>query len=95
MHGAKAQNGDGYILIQARSQEEVAGLAERIARTPGVVKVERVHGPYDVVAVTHRDGGGEPPSFPEQEIGRLDGVLRAIPLLVGPAAVSSMNGAAA
>lgn len=95
MHGTKVPNGDRYILIQARSEDEVAGLAERIARTPGVVKVERVRGPYDVVAVTHRDDAGSPPSSPEEEIGRLDGVLRAIPLIVGPASVGSLNGEAA
>lgn len=71
---------NGYILIQTSPEDDVRELAEVITRTPGVVRVERVHGPYDVIAVTHETDGMD--SSPAHEISKLDGVLRAIPLTI-------------
>ncbi len=88
MHGV--QNGDGYVLVQASADAEVSLLADLITRTPGVVKVERVHGPYDVIAVTHETDAN---SSPARAIGALDGVLRAIPLAL--TAADSSRGEAA
>lgn len=81
----RSENGhvpmDGYILIQAQPGDESA-LAESVAQIPGVIKVERVHGAYDVIAEVREPRGhpGAPPAA--HAIGELAGVLRAIPLAI-------------
>lgn len=89
----RSEDNDGYILIQARSEDGVSQLAELITRTPGVVKVERVHGPYDVIAVTRGTNGGARVPSPVHAISRLDGVLRAIPLAIASSVGASETAA--
>lgn len=64
-----------YILIQTQAENDAAVLAEQIARMPGVMKAELVHGAYDVIAEVHEEAAST-----AQAIRNLDGVLRAISL---------------
>ncbi|MGH7318403.1 MAG: hypothetical protein ACRELA_02085, partial [Candidatus Rokuibacteriota bacterium] len=72
----RSQNGRvaGYVLIQAQPGNQVSELAELVARIPGVVKAERVHGAYDLIAEVPREHPGAPQAA--EAIRRLDGVLR-------------------
>jgi DNA-binding Lrp family transcriptional regulator len=79
---------DGFILIQARSGNDAAELAAAVASIPGVTKAQRVNGAYDVIAEV-RAAIDDQILPAETAIRELDGVLRAIPLLVGaPATVA-------
>ena len=63
-----------YILIQAEPGTDDR-LARDVAGVPGVVRVERVAGPYDVIAEADLDGSG---GDAVPRIQRLHGVLRAL-----------------
>jgi hypothetical protein len=91
MHGTKNPTADGYLLIQTDVGSGVAELADRIAETAGVVKVERVNGAYDVIAETREQWGDAGMPSAAEVVGGLEGVLRVIPLSVAAHAVSSRN----
>ena len=63
-----------YILIQAEPGTD-GRLARDVAGVPGVVRVERVAGPYDVIAEADLGGSG---GDAVPRIQRLHGVLRAL-----------------
>jgi AsnC-like helix-turn-helix protein len=69
----------GYILIQAE-QGTHARLAEEVAGVPGVRWVERVTGPYDLIAGVMSGADGVPALVPR--IQELRGVIRALTSLV-------------
>jgi hypothetical protein len=82
MHGSENEHEltDGYILIQAQPGNEVSALAELVTQIPGVLKAERVHGAYDVIAEVRERHEQPRVSRAAHAIRELDGVLRAIPL---------------
>ena len=63
-----------YILIQAEPGSDDR-LARAAAGVPGVTRVERVAGPYDVIVEADLRGVG---AEAVPRIQRLDGVLRAL-----------------
>ena len=67
-----------YILIQTEPGTDDR-LARDVAGVPGVTRVERVAGPYDVIAEADLRGAGLE-AVPM--IRGLDGVLRALPSTV-------------
>jgi DNA-binding Lrp family transcriptional regulator len=77
---------DGYILIQARSEDAVEELATRVSRIPGVVRMDRVSGPYDLIAEIRESGTELSDSRAAHEVRELDGVLRALSMPVAQAA---------
>ena len=66
-----------YILI-----EMAAGHSTKLVRTlrgqPGVKDVDRVTGPYDVIAIIEASDLNKAHEFVTTEIHRLEGVLRTI-----------------
>jgi hypothetical protein len=67
-----------YILIQTEPGTD-GRLARDVAGVPGVTRVERVAGPYDVIAEADLRGVG---AEAVPRIRGLDGVLRALPSTV-------------
>jgi DNA-binding Lrp family transcriptional regulator len=76
---------NGYVLIQARSREDIPRLADRVAGVPGVVKAQRVNGPYDLIAELS-ESETEVRALPSAAIAELDGILRVIPLALASGA---------
>jgi hypothetical protein len=68
-----------YILIQAEPGTD-GRLAEDVASVPGVRWVERVTGPFDLIAAAESGPDGVPVLVPR--IQQLRGVLRALTSLV-------------
>jgi hypothetical protein len=68
-----------YILIQAEPGHD-GRLADDVASVPGVRWVERVTGPFDLIAGAEPGPDGVPVLVPR--IQRLPGVLRALTSLV-------------
>ena len=83
--GAERNGGKGrvdvkaYILIQAEPGTD-GRLAEDVANVPGVRWVERVTGPFDLIAGAEAGPDGVPVLVPR--IQQLHGVLRALSSLV-------------
>ena len=77
---------DGYILIQARSEGGVEDLAARVSRIPGVVRTDRVTGPFDLIAETREPSADRSDSRAARAVRELDGVLRALSMPVAQAA---------
>jgi DNA-binding Lrp family transcriptional regulator len=86
---------DGYVLIQASSGDRVPKLAEALSHTPGVVEAERVNGPYDLIARVREMSDDARLQQAVRAIGEIDGVLRAIPLLIASSASSKSDPEAA
>lgn len=73
-----------HILIQIDSRANGSELTDRVAQIPGVTRVTRVAGPYDVVVEVGGSTDGVDPRGTAEAIRRLDGVLHAVPLTVAP-----------
>jgi len=71
---------DGYILIQTQDARDGSTVADHVEQLPGVIRAERVHGAYDVIAEVHEGGEQDRSTSTVTAIRQLEGVLRALPL---------------
>ena len=69
-----------YVLIQKEPRVADARLAEELSSVPGVHRIVRVEGPFDVIAEVEGHDMSMQEAVPR--ISRVEGVLHAIPLHV-------------